>query len=107
MSAKQSPPPSPSLEWFSVTRLFQSGSAGELPACSGKQEQAGKARSDPEAVVFDEDYLMSMLELEEEEEELYLRFETRERVIEPPEQQRAMPGKDVLMVHMLGDLDDL
>jgi hypothetical protein len=73
MSAKQSPPPSPSLEWFSVTRLFQSGSAGELP----KQEQAGKARSDPEAVVFDEDYLMSMLELEEEEEELYLRFETR------------------------------
>ena len=101
MSAKQSPPPSPSLEWFSVTRLFQSGSAGE------KQEQAGKARSDPEAVVFDEDYLMSMLELEEEEEELYLRFETRERVIEPPEQQRAMPGKDVLMVHMLGDLDDL
>ena len=87
MSAKKEPPPSPSLEWFSVTKLFQSGSAGNLSS----QEQAGKEHDDPEVVVFDEDYLMSMLDWE---------------VPPPPEEQRGTPGKDVLMVHMLGDLDE-
>ena len=70
------------MECFSVTKLFQSGSAGDF---------SSKEHDDPEVVVFDEDYLKSMLDSE---------------VPPHPEEQRGTPGKDVLMVHMLGDLNE-